>query len=207
MKVIVIMAGGAGERFWPLSRGNHPKQLLKLTGSGQSLLEEAVERSMAIVPPSNIYIATGKNLQKAIQDADLGIPPENVIAEPCKRNTAGCLIFAAATILARYNLSPEELTVGVLTADHRIPDTDPFVNTVEAALEAAEKFNALVTIGIQPVRPETGYGYIEIAEDNKKQDTDTPCYKVASFREKPTPENAAKYIASGNFLWNSGMFF
>ena len=175
MKVIVIMAGGAGERFWPLSRGNHPKQLLKLTGSGQSLLEEAVERSMAIVPPSNIYIATGKNLQKAIQDADLGIPPENVIAEPCKRNTAGCLIFAAATILA--------------------------------ALEAAEKNNALVTIGIQPVRPETGYGYIEISEDNKKQDTETPCYKVASFREKPTPENAAKYIASGNFLWNSGMFF
>ena len=207
MKVIVIMAGGAGERFWPLSRGNHPKQLLKLTGSGQSLLEEAVERSMAIVPPSNIYIATGKNLQKAIQDADLGIPPENVIAEPCKRNTAGCLIFAAATILARYNLSPEELTVGVLTADHRIPDTKPFVDTVEAALEAAEKNNALVTIGIQPVRPETGYGYIEISEDNKKQDTETPCYKVASFREKPTPENAAQYIASGNFLWNSGMFF
>ncbi|MBR4369743.1 MAG: NTP transferase domain-containing protein, partial [Victivallales bacterium] len=148
MKVIVIMAGGAGERFWPLSRGNHPKQLLKLTGSGQSLLEEAVERSMAIVPPSNIYIATGQNLQKAIQDADLGIPTENVIAEPCKRNTAGCLIFAAATILARYNLSPEELTVGVLTADHRIPDTKPFVDTVEAALEAAEKNNALVTIGI-----------------------------------------------------------
>ena len=116
MKVIVIMAGGAGERFWPLSRHTQPKQLLKLTGSGQSLLEEAVERSMAIVPPANIYIATGQHLKQAIIDADLGIPAENIIAEPCKRNAAGCLIYAAATILARANLSPEELTLGVLTA-------------------------------------------------------------------------------------------
>lgn len=208
MKVIVIMAGGAGERFWPLSRHDQPKQLLKLTGSGQSLLEEAVERSMAIVPPANIYIATGKNLQKAIQDADLGIPNDNIIAEPSKRNTSGCLIFAAATILARYNLSPEELTMGVLTADHRIPDTTPFVNTVEAAFAAAEKHNALVTIGIQPVRPETGYGYIEIAEDIQiRDDEQNPCYKVASFREKPNAQDAEKYIASSRFLWNSGMFF
>jgi len=207
MKVIVIMAGGAGERFWPLSRQSHPKQLLKLTGSGQSLLEEAVERSMAIVPPGNIYIATSKHLQQAIIDADLGIPADNVIAEPCKRNTAGCLIYAAATILARANLSPEELTMGVLTADHRIPDTTPFVRTVEAAMDTAEQNDALVTVGIQPVRPETGYGYIEVAEALPKDSTSVPGLRVASFREKPTADNAAKYIASGRFLWNSGMFF
>lgn len=207
MKVIVIMAGGAGERFWPLSRHTQPKQLLKLTGSGQSLLEEAVERSMAIVPPTNIYIATSTHLQQAIVDADLGIPAENVIAEPCKRNTAGCLIYAAATILARANLSPEELTLGVLTADHRIPDTTPFVKTVEAAMETAETHDALVTVGIQPVRPETGYGYIEVAETMPTDSNAIPGLKVASFREKPSAEDAAKYIASGKFFWNSGMFF
>ncbi|MFA6725045.1 MAG: sugar phosphate nucleotidyltransferase, partial [Lentisphaeria bacterium] len=153
MQVIVIMAGGAGERFWPLSRRNHPKQLLTLTGSGQSLLSEAVERSMAIVPPENIYIATGQHLQQAIREAELGIPDENVIAEPSRRNTAGCLIYSAAYILASHpNLSPEEVTMGVLTADHRIPDTTPFVNTVRAALEAAESRESLITIGIQPVR-------------------------------------------------------
>jgi len=209
MKVIVIMAGGAGERFWPLSRHTHPKQLLTLTGSGQSLLEEAVERSMALVPPAQIYIATSTHLQKAIQEADLGIPPENVIAEPCKRNTAGCLIYAAATILARTKLTPEELTMGVLTADQRIPDTKPFVETIDAALESAENNNALITIGIQPIRPETGYGYIEIAENAEPVASPggRSLFRVASFREKPKPEDAAKYIASGRFLWNSGMFF
>jgi len=209
MKVIVIMAGGTGERFWPLSRFTHPKQLLTLTGSGQSLLEEAVERSMALVPPANIYIATSVHLQKAIQEADLGIPVENVIAEPCKRNTAGCLIYAAATILARTNLSPEEVTMGGLTADQRIPDTAPFVETIGAALESAENNEALITIGIQPIRPETGYGYIEIAENATPvaNPGGRSLFRVASFREKPKPEDAAKYIASGRFLWNSGMFF
>ncbi|MDD4537906.1 MAG: sugar phosphate nucleotidyltransferase [Lentisphaeria bacterium] len=209
MKVIVIMAGGTGERFWPLSRFTKPKQLLTLTGSGQSLLEEAVERSMAIVPPANIYIATSSHLQKAIQDAELGIPAENVIAEPCRRNTAGCLIYATATILARTNLSPEELTMGVLTADQRIPDTEPFVNTIGNAMDVAENNNALITVGIQPVRPETGYGYIEVAANAKSLGDDKayPLFSVASFKEKPSADEAAKYIASGRFYWNSGMFF
>ena len=101
MKVIVIMAGGTGERFWPLSRFNHPKQLLTLSGSGQSLLEEAVERSAAIVSPENIFIATSQHLQEAIRNAGLPIPVDNIIAEPSKRNTAGCLIYAAASILAK----------------------------------------------------------------------------------------------------------
>lgn len=207
MKVIVIMAGGAGERFWPLSRANHPKQLLTLSGSGQSLLEEAVERSTAIVPPSNIYVATSQHLQEAIRNAELGIPDENIIAEPCKRNTAGCLIYAAANILAKTRLSPEEVTMGVLTADHRIPDTGPFVQTVGKAMDCAEQADGLVTIGIQPIRPETGYGYIEVADVDKSCQDGTQMLPVASFKEKPNAEDAAKYIASGKFYWNSGMFF
>lgn len=210
MQVIVIMAGGAGERFWPLSRRNHPKQLLTLTGSGQSLLSEAVERSMAIVPPENIYIATGQHLQQAIREAELGIPDENVIAEPSRRNTAGCLIYSAAYILASHpNLSPEEVTMGVLTADHRIPDTTPFVNTVRAALEAAESRESLITIGIQPVRPETAYGYIEVAEDATVMNAESrsAIYPVLSFKEKPSPAAAAEYISTRRYFWNSGMFF
>ncbi len=210
MRVIVIMAGGAGERFWPLSRRNHPKQLLTLTGSGQSLLAEAVERSMALVPPENIYIATGQNLQQAIREADLGIPEENVIAEPSRRNTAGCLIFSAASILAMHpNLSPEEVTIGVLTADHRIPETTPFVETVQAAMDAAENRESLITIGIQPVRPETAYGYIEVAANSKSLTAsgEPPLYPVVSFKEKPNAAAAAQYISSGRYYWNSGMFF
>lgn len=210
MRVIVIMAGGAGERFWPLSRRNHPKQLLTLTGSGQSLLAEAVERSMAVVPPENIFIATGQNLQQAIRAADLGIPDENVIAEPSRRNTAGCLIFSAATILALHpNLSPEEVTMGVLTADHRIPDTTPFVETVQAAMDAAESQDSLITIGIQPVRPETAYGYIEIAHNSKSLNTSeqVQLHPVVSFKEKPNNATAAQFISSGRYYWNSGMFF
>lgn len=210
MQVIVIMAGGAGERFWPLSRRNHPKQLLTLTGSGQSLLSEAVERSKAVVPPENIYIATGLHLQQAIRDAELGVPAENVIAEPSRRNTAGCLIFASAFILARHpDLSPEEVTMGVLTADHRIPDTEPFVKTVRAAMTAAETKDTLITVGIQPVRPETAYGYIEVAANSKSlNDPDEcPLYLVSSFKEKPNASAALQYISSGRYYWNSGMFF
>lgn len=210
MRVIVIMAGGTGERFWPLSRVNHPKQLLTLSGSGQSLLAEAVERSMAIVSPEHIYIATSQALQQAIVDADLGIPVDNIIAEPSRRNTAGCLIYAAASILAQHpELSPEEVTMGVLTADHRIPDTRPFVETVQAALDAAENHDSLVTIGIQPIRPETAYGYIETAAGSKPlaADSRNPVYTVASFKEKPTAVLAAQYISTGRYFWNSGMFF
>lgn len=211
MKVIVIMAGGTGERFWPMSRAEHPKQLLTLTSSGRSLLAEAVERSKHLVDsPENIYIATSRLLRPAICEASLGIPEENILAEPSKRNTAGCLIYAAASILARHrNLGPEEVTMGVLTADHRIPDTIPFVNVAKAALDAAENSDALVTIGIQPVRPETGYGYIEVEPGSQRLNSDEehPLYRVSCFHEKPSAEKAAQFIASGHSYWNSGMFF
>ena len=210
MRVIVIMAGGTGERFWPMSSAAHPKQLLTLTSSGQSLLAEAVQRSMALVPKENIYIATSRLLKQAILDAKLGIPEENVLAEPAKRNTAGCLIYADASILARNrNLGPEGVTIGVLTADHRIPDTEPFVATAGAAMDAAENTENLITIGIQPVRPDTAYGYIEIDPKQGVQnaDADHPLYKATCFHEKPDAAKAASYIAGGHCYWNSGMFF
>lgn len=210
MRVIVILAGGAGERFWPMSRAARPKQLLTLTSSGQSLLAEAVERAKAVVPAENIYVATSQLLKQPILDANLGIPTENILAEPSKRNTAGCLIFASASILARYRQTgPEGVTIGVLTADHRIPDTTPFVETAKAALEEAENHDALITIGIQPIRPETGYGYLKVDKTNAalNQNERFPLYKVSAFTEKPDATTAARYIAEGNCYWNSGMFF
>ena len=210
MRVIVIMAGGAGERFWPMSRASRPKQLLTLTSSGQSLLAEAVERAKAMMPVENIFIATSQFLRPLIIDSKLGIPDENILAEPAKRNTAGCLIYAAATIMARYRQTgPEGVTMAVLTTDHRIPDVEPFVETVTAALDEAESNDTLVTIGIQPVRPETGYGYLQVDKANQSLSTNEkfPVYKVDAFHEKPSAEMAAKYIASGHCYWNSGMFF
>jgi len=209
MKIIVIMAGGAGERFWPLSRNNRPKQLLTLTSSGQSLLAEAVARSVKIVPAENVFIATSQHLQEPIRKANLGIAPENVIAEPMRRNTAGCLIYATATILARTHKAPEEVTVGVLTADQRIPDTEPFVETVRKAMDYAEQTDGLMTIGIRPIRPETAYGYIEVTDEAREKAlrSNTPFIPVASFREKPDSATAAKYVAAGRYFWNSGMFF
>ena len=210
MRVIVIMAGGTGERFWPLSRASRPKQLLTLTSSGQSLLAEAVERAKAVVSPENIYIATSQGLQKPILDCTLGIPAENVLAEPSHRNTAGCLIYASASIMARHReLGPEGVTMGVLTADHRIPDVGPFAETVTAALDEAENNDTLVTIGIRPIRPETGYGYLQVDSVNQSLNKNEkfPLYKVNAFHEKPPAAVAAKYIAEGHCYWNSGMFF
>lgn len=210
MRVIVIMAGGTGERFWPMSRIAHPKQLLTLTSSGQSLLAEAVSRAKALVPPENIYIATSHDLRNAISEAGLGIPEANILAEPMKRNTAGCLIYASASILAANpEIGPEGVTIGVLTADHRIPDTNSFVSTVQAAFEEAENSESLVAIGIRPVRPDTGYGYLEVENDSPKSDSTGKhsIYKVAKFHEKPSAEKAAQFIANGASYWNSGMFF
>lgn len=210
MRVIVIMAGGTGERFWPLSRASRPKQLLTLTSSGHSLLAEAVERAKAVLPAENIFIATSQALRQPILDCNLGIPAENVLAEPSQRNTAGCLIYASAAILAKHReLGPEGVTMGVLTADHRIPDVAPFAETVTAALEEAENNDTLITIGIRPVRPETGYGYLQVGKDNHSLNNNDkfPLYKVLSFHEKPDAQTAAKYIAGGSCYWNSGMFF
>lgn len=210
LRVAVIMAGGSGERFWPLSRQNRPKQLLKLSSPTTTLLGEAVGRIASFIEPRNIYIATARHLQAAIRETDVGIPDENVLGEPCKRNTSGCLAYVAANLLARYGGDGSNLTMAVLTADHLIGDEDRFQKAVQASLNTAERNEALVTIGIVPTRPETGYGYIELADRSQPVDGSTkedPFYSVVCFREKPSHQTAEEFVASGRFLWNSGMFF
>lgn len=206
--IAVIMAGGSGERFWPLSRQKHPKQLLNLTHESKSMLEEAVDRLLPLVPAERIFIATNQLLQEAVQQQFTVIPKENVLGEPARRNTTGCLVWAAAHAMARLGGSSEDLKMAVTTADHRIGNDERFRQVIGAALSAAETPGVISTVGIAPTRPETGYGYIEVEPGVKASIHDTiQVFPVEQFREKPDEETARQYIKTGRFYWNSGMFF
>ncbi|HOZ45536.1 MAG TPA: mannose-1-phosphate guanylyltransferase [Candidatus Hydrogenedentes bacterium] len=208
-RVGVVMAGGAGERFWPLSRRHRPKQLLHLVDDRESMLEGAVRRIAPLIPPEHVYVVTGAHLVSSIREARIGIPEVNVIAEPCKRNTAGCLAYAAARLMATYGGDGDDLTMAVLTADHIIRDEPRFREAVQAAMNAAEACDALATLGLKPERPETGYGYIEAECDDTPSAANGPpgVRKVRAFCEKPDRERAEAFCRSGRHYWNSGMFF
>jgi mannose-1-phosphate guanylyltransferase len=198
MRVAVIMAGGSGERFWPLSRKLRPKQLLRLTDPDKTMLQEAVDRIAPLVGRENVYIATATHLEEPIRAAKI-VPDQNVIAEPDKRNTLGCLCWVAATFLAK---GLDDISVAILTADHVIENPELFRSTVDQALSLSEKTDGLVTMGVAPTRPEIGYGYIECGTA-----IDEFVKKVARYREKPDLETAKEFVSNGNFYWNSGMFF
>lgn len=208
-RVGIIMAGGSGERFWPLSRQNHPKQLLNLTSETKNMLQEAVERLIPLIAPEHIYVVTGGHLVKAIRGAGVGVSDENVVAEPCKRDTAGCLVFAAAHILAKYGGDGSKLSMAVVTADHQIGAPELFCKTIDASLHVAETQGALVTHGIVPTRPDTGFGYIQESSDEGEamKVGGIRMAKAEAFHEKPNEEKAEDFIATGHYFWNSGMFF
>ena len=208
-RTAVIMAGGSGERFWPLSRKNKPKQLLSLV-SDKTMLEEAIERISPLIKPEDIFIITGKQLIEPIRNVLKTVPKENIVAEPFKRNTAPCLALAASVIEARYSAQgflPKDISIAVLTADQNISPNELFIKTVESAYSYVENNNTLCTIGIIPSRPETGYGYIELEAPFNNESKISEIKKVVKFHEKPTVETALNYINKGNYLWNSGMFF
>jgi len=203
-RVAVVMAGGSGERFWPLSRRLRPKQLLKLGDPDRTMLQQALDRIRPLFPPDRIFIVTGEHLLEPIRSSKPGIPDENVIAEPAKRNTSGALVFAAAAVQARMGGAPDRISMAVFAADHRIEPDGLFRQDVETALGAAETDGGLCVIGIPPARPATGYGYIET--DGAAAPA-TRAVSVRSFREKPDLSTARVYAASGRHYWNSGMFF
>lgn len=202
-RVAVVMAGGSGERFWPVSRASRPKQLLKLTHPEMNMLEEAVARVGAVVGAENVFVATSTALLDPVSASGV-VRARHVFAEPDRRNTLGALVWACANLINLFPESWGELSMAVVTADHKIGEPERFGSTVAAALDIAEQTGGLVTIGVSPSRPETGFGYIEV-------DRSKPIYvggfHAKSFREKPAPELAAEYVESGRFLWNSGMFF
>ena len=193
----VIMAGGVGSRFWPRSKKKTPKQLLKIFGE-QTMIQETVGRLKGIVRDENIYVITSKIQKPGVLTQLSQLPVENIIEEPFGRNTAACIGLASVLISKK---DPDAVTV-VLPADHIIDGKKEFRDTLLKASRFANDSKGLVTIGIAPTRPETGYGYIQI-DENAVSDS---IFKVLTFAEKPNYETAVRFIESGDFFWNSGMF-
>ncbi len=199
----VIMAGGVGARFWPRSREKTPKQLLEIVGPG-TMIQNTVERLEGFVDGKQIFIVTNKS-QKALVIKQLSnVPPQNVLVEPVSRNTAPCIGLAALFI---QRLDPRAVVLA-LPADHIITDVEEYQRVLRLAIEVAEDSGHPVTMGIQPAWPETGYGYIQYVDedDGKNKYFSRSVYRAKTFAEKPNLETAEKFLASGDFLWNSGMF-
>jgi mannose-1-phosphate guanylyltransferase len=198
----LILAGGSGQRFWPVSRDTLPKQLLTLFGE-KTLLELTVERLEGLVPKENIIILTNTLQEHAVRALIKDLPPENIVAEPDKRDTAPAIALAVGLIVRR----DPNATMMVLPADHLIQDQAAFHAVLTTAMHAAEKKCSLVTIGIKPTWPCPSYGYVERGRSASiPGGTDLPVYEVLRFREKPNPELAEFFLSQGTFSWNAGMF-
>lgn len=194
----LIMAGGRGERFWPRSRKSLPKQFLSLTGDGRTMIQLTVERILPLVDMEDIFIATNKDYKELVKQQLPGLPEENILCEPVGRNTAPCIGLGAMHIAKKY----EDALMLVLPSDHLIKCNDIFVNTLKEACNVAEEKMNLVTIGITPTYPETGYGYIKFNPSISKEQA----FAVDRFVEKPNLEVAMEYLETKEYLWNSGMF-
>jgi mannose-1-phosphate guanylyltransferase len=198
----LILAGGSGERFWPLSRRNRPKQLLRLV-SERALLEETIARLEGLVPSERILVLTNVDQEKAVRDLLQGFPKQNIIAEPAKRDTAAAVALGAGWVAARDHAA----TMLVLPADHVIADRAAFQETMKTAAAAAEETGALVTVGIKPTWACPGFGYIEQGEQVRlRGDNKIAVHRVVRFREKPNSDLAESFLRKGNFRWNAGMF-
>ncbi len=197
----VIMAGGRGERFWPKSRIHLPKQFLSLTADKETMIQKTVSRLLPLVDEADIFVVTNAQYADLVAEQLPQIPAENVILEPCGRNTAPCIALAAAVIEKKYG---GEAMMLVLPSDHLIRYEDMYMDTLRQAIAVAESGQRLVTIGITPTYAETGYGYIQFERD---ESLGLPgVYQVSRFVEKPDLETANVYLASRRYLWNSGMF-
>lgn len=197
----VIMAGGSGTRFWPRSTKELPKQFLPLFGEG-TMIQNTAKRVESMIPQERIMVVTNDNYVDIVKDQLPSVPEENIIGEPVAKNTAPCVAIAAQLL---YKKDPDAVMV-VLPADHHIEQPDIFKEYLKAAVDKAKNGSNLVTIGIEPDRPETGYGYIQgdstIAENMAGKEV----YSVKAFKEKPDHETAKNFLDEGNFYWNSGMF-
>lgn len=201
MRIALIMAGGNGSRFWPLSRKNKPKQFLKINSDQKTLLEQTVDRINKIIPKEQIFVATNKCYEKAVKEKICCLPEENIILEEVSKNTAPAITLALLRIEKIYPKS----TIFILPSDHLIKREDNFTNLLLKAAEIVEEKNILLTIGIKPKYSETGYGYIHSKKDellfnNQKY------YRVKEFKEKPDQKTAEKYLEAGNYYWNSGIY-
>ena len=193
----IIMGGGIGSRFWPFSREDRPKQFLDFFGVGRSLIQQTFDRFNQLIPTENIYIATNKSYAALVKEQLPELKDNQILLEPTRRNTAPCIAYSAYRIRA---INPEANIV-VTPADHLILNEDNFLKNIQKGLNFAAKFPSLLTLGVKPNRPETGYGYIQTQEGG----TDN-IQKVKAFTEKPNYELAKVFFESGEFFWNSGIF-
>ena len=194
----IIMAGGIGSRFWPISRTSFPKQFIDILGTGKTLIQSTYDRFLKICPKENIFVVTNDGYIELVKTQLPDMEYSQILGEPVMRNTAPCVAYGCFKIL---NSNPDAI-ITVAPSDHLILDEPGFVNTINQALETAEKHQCLITLGIKPSRPDTGYGYIQYTE----LELENSFYKVKTFTEKPTLEIATSFIQSGDFLWNAGIF-
>ena len=198
---LVIMAGGIGSRFWPMSTPERPKQFVDVLGTGRTFIQMTVDRFKGILPAENVWVVTSQAYKDIVAEQLPEVPCGNILLEPCRRNTAPCIAYAAW----RIKSIDSKATIVVSPSDHLVLDTPEFQRVVKSAMDFASTSDAIVTLGMKPTRPETGYGYIQ---------TDMSCpsarnkeiYRVDSFREKPDLATAEKYIRKPNMLWNAGIF-
>ena len=200
-KVAIIMAGGIGERLWPKSRKSKPKQFLSLCGEKDTLIVSTVNRMKKLTDIKNIYIVTGSDYFNITRQQLPELPEENIICEPIGKNTTACIGYSAQIIKKRYG----DAIMMVVPSDHVIKDVDAFASDLNKCCEIAEKDNTIVTVGITPNRPETGFGYIRLHK-NKPIEGFELAWKMGRFVEKPEHKAAVRYVASGSYLWNAGMF-
>ena len=195
----IIMAGGIGSRFWPLSKDNYPKQFLDILGTGKSFIRSTYERFSPVIPDENFLVVTNKAYKQLVLEHLPMLKPDQVLCEPARRNTAPCIAYAAYHIQSRC----KDANIVVTPADHLVTNEVEFQRIIRLGFDfLAKNQNALMTIGIKPNRPETGYGYIQVPKQKQLPEV----VKVEMFKEKPNYETAVKFVAEGNFFWNSGIF-
>ena len=196
----VIMAGGIGSRFWPMSRSVFPKQFLDILNTGETLIQQTVRRLSEVCPTENILIITNTNYKSICLEQLPNVKEENILCEPVMRNTAPCIAYASFKI---HSINPEANII-VAPSDHLITNEKEFSRIITECFDVCQDQNCLLTLGIKPSRPETGYGYIQFNED--KPTHNTHIHSVKTFTEKPDVDLAKRFIESGDFLWNSGIF-
>jgi mannose-1-phosphate guanylyltransferase len=195
---VAIMAGGIGSRFWPMSRTAYPKQFLDVLNTGKTLIQWTYERYTQFIPAENIYIVTSEEYVSIVEKQLPNLPKENILAEPSKKNTAPCIAYISFKLAQKV----PQATFVVAPSDHLILEQENFQKIVEQSLDFVSNIKALATLGIKPTNPNTGYGYIQY----EGLEVSKGVYKVKTFTEKPTVEIAASFLASGDFLWNAGIF-
>jgi mannose-1-phosphate guanylyltransferase len=195
------MAGGVGSRFWPMSRTNHPKQFIDILGTGHTLLQQTYNRFLKLCPKENIFVVTNEDYVDLVKKQLEGIHSNNILSEPARKNTAPCVAYASYKIAA---INPDAITI-VAPSDHLILKEESFERAINSCIEKASFEDCLLTLGIRPSRPDTGYGYIQFEEPDVPY-KDKHIRKVKTFTEKPDLEMAKFFMENGDFLWNSGIF-